>query len=71
MNFTGNVSIKSDSPEFALNYILKNGGQCYLPLGRKIKQIKQEIKYPIINTPIYAIFDKKTKTLPFIPSLNY
>ncbi|EFS2651480.1 LysR family transcriptional regulator [Salmonella enterica] len=73
MNFTGNVSIKSDSPEFALNYILKNGGKCYLPLGMKIKQIKQDINYPIINIPIYAIFDKKNKSptiYSFIELLN-
>ncbi len=53
--------LKVDSPDFARNYILKNGGKCYLPLDMKIKQIKQDINYPEINVPIYAIFDKKKK----------
>lgn len=60
-------SLKTDSPDYANNYILKHGGKSYLPLDMKMKQIKQDFNYPVIDVPVYALFDKK-KMNPAIES---
>ncbi|HFW4843181.1 TPA: LysR family transcriptional regulator [Salmonella enterica subsp. enterica serovar Wangata] len=69
LHSTGGFLFKSDSPDFVTNYILRNGGRCYLPLEKKVKQIKQDLSFPIINIPIYAVFDKK-KTSPAIDAFT-
>lgn len=57
----GNHTIKTDSLDFAINFLLRKGGRCYLPIDMKIKQIKQDCNYPLIDIPVYAVYDKKRK----------
>lgn len=61
-----NSNLVVDSLDFAMSFILKQGGMSYLPVTMKVKQIKQSNHYPLIDVPVYAIFNKQNRDNPVI-----
>lgn len=55
-----------DSIDFVVDFILKQGGMSYLPVTMKAKQIKQNRHYPVIDVPVYAVFNKQNRDSPVI-----